>query len=341
MRHRFIAFTILSSSLVLTAAAMAEKSGGRGENRTLQGTPVFSSGSFSGAREAVTLPPFNAVVTQVSSSSLDTTSQLLSPPAGAYNAYTVTVDWSPISGGPWSNEALWAFTDSSNLSTVNTFYADPGIAPNSAPSDDPVTLSWSGIFDIDYNTSSGPLYMLMAQQFAGSSAGWNNVSVTLDNVALPPTVATSFSGDTTGDPQFNRPSSLTTLSTLGTAVPHEVIPFYVSASGDYDIETLQGFDGYPLLYSGSFSAANPLTNLEELLDVGFAGEPDGGTVTLAAGTQYFLVMTGFENSDFGVYSGTITNGRSVAGQAVLGIVPEPTSLLALAAFTLAGRRRGC
>lgn len=335
---RTCALALLAAAAALPLSASAERQERRGP-QTLSGRPHFFS-SYSGGREAVTLPPFNKVVDNVAGNmDLDPDPQLLTPPPGTYNVYTVSVDWSPLAGQPWSSEAIWAFTDTDNLATVTTFYADPDSAPNSADNSTPATLTWSGVLDTDYNTANGPLYMLMAQQFEGSSANWNNVTVTLDNIVLPPIVVTNFTGNTAGDPTFNRPATLTTLSSLATAVPYEVIPFYVSASGSYDFETAQGFDGYPLLYSGSFSASAPLTNLKAVLDLGFEGEPDGGSVVLTAGTQYYLVMSGYENSDFGPFAGSISNSRGVAGSATLGLVPEPTTASGLVLLGLIRRGR--
>ena len=176
-----------------------------------------------------------------------------------------------------------------------------------------------------------------------------------------PAMAQNFAGDTTGDPTFNRPVSLTSLSSTGTAVPYEVIPFHVTVPGDYVFTSISGntapenYDGYLLLYSNGFDAGDPLSNL-------LAGDddfdPDGGgplTSTggsristtggnsfgtpgaLSSGVQYYLVQTGFNNTDFGAYTG-LAEGP---GAITFGFVPEPgsLSLLALGGLALLRRRR--
>ena len=181
--------------------------------------------------------------------------------------------------------------------------------------------------------------MLLGQQFRGSSGYWNNVTLTFDNIVLPPAVPTPYSGDTTGAPTFRRPGNINNLSNIGTAVPYEVVPFYVTADGVYSVETLQAFDSVPLIYSGSFDPDNALANLMKVYNQGLAGDPERDIVLLSTNTQYYLVVTGYLNSDFGPFSGTITNGAGVVGWAELGYVPEPTLLAALPAVALVRRRR--
>jgi hypothetical protein len=115
-----------------------------------------------------------------------------------------------------------------------------------------------------------------------------------------------------------------------------VIPFFVSAAGSYTIDQSQAFDGYIFVYEDAFDPALPLIN-------GVAGNDDGTgigdstlTASLTAGTQYYLVTTGFDNDEFGTYSGTIS---STAGIATIGLIPEPSSLSILAAAGLFAARR--
>lgn len=165
-----------------------------------------------------------------------------------------------------------------------------------------------------------------------------------------------FGGNTTGSPTFNRPLSYTGTSGVGTAVPYDVVPFYVTVTGAYTMELASftsGYDPYALAYS-SFSAATPLVGLLDgdddyagLLPIlgvttgaldgsyiapGQTSNFSGGTgLLLTANTQYYAVVTGFDNGDFGVYEGAIGGGP---GDAIGGIVPEPSSI-ALGAFGLA------
>jgi hypothetical protein len=104
-------------------------------------------------------------------------------------------------------------------------------------------------------------------------------------VNLPAQAASiTYSGDTTDASTFNRPAtsgfeglndSLTTLSSIGTAVPYFSQAFSVDTSGSYDVVGTQAFDGVQYLYQAFFNPASPLINLlagnDPFPDVGNAG----------------------------------------------------------------------
>ena len=116
----------------------------------------------------------------------------LSIPAGTYNYYSFSTDWSAIAGDPFSSEAIWAITDGPLSDPLTTFYADPGPAPNSQPTGDPITLQWEGYTDLAIN---GPLdgFLLTLQTFTGSSAQWANTMLELSNRPVePPAVFTDL-----------------------------------------------------------------------------------------------------------------------------------------------------
>lgn len=181
-----------------------------------------------------------------------------------------------------------------------------------------------------------------------------------------------FSGDTTGGPVFNRPSSSTTLSGVGTATPYVVVPFYVDLSGAYVFEVDASSpethtDPYALVYTGSFDPLNALTNLVDGDDdfsgaftilsgssasgldasrIG-AGETSnfsgGAGLNLIAGVQYYAVITGFGNTDQGTFRAAIGDGPG-RGNVFLGTVgiPEPATAGLLIGMSLVGlvvRRR--
>lgn len=171
-----------------------------------------------------------------------------------------------------------------------------------------------------------------------------------------------YSGDTTGGPTMNRPVSLASLSGVGTAVAYSSQAFHVTVTGSYVMEVLSttaGYDPYLLLYAGSFSAASPLVGLQDGDDdytgaftvLGGAGsgldasriastetsnfnDPAGST--LVAGTQYYMVVTGFANDDFGTFDVGIGGGP---GRITLGMVPAPGALALLGLAGLVGSRR--
>jgi len=176
-----------------------------------------------------------------------------------------------------------------------------------------------------------------------------------------------WNGDTTGDPTMARPLSLTTMSGT-TATPYEATPFWVTVSGEYVFEGdgqaangLTHTDTFILVYSGAFNPATPLVNLIAgdddftgaftLLsgngDAGFRssrialGDSSnfGGAGTglnLTANNQYYAVMLGFANADFGTYRAAIGGGQ---GNVNLGVVPEPATMAALGLGVAALLRR--
>jgi hypothetical protein len=169
-------------------------------------------------------------------------------------------------------------------------------------------------------------------------------------------------GSTTGNPTWNRPSSLGGLSGVGTATPYAVVPFYVSAATSYLAETSTPLhDGYLLVYAGSFNAATPLVNLIDGdddftgpfaflggsgfgLDASSIGAGDGSNYTLGAGlnlvpaTQYYAVVTGFGNTDAGDFRGAI-GSTTGAGGVTIGLLPAPGALAALGLGGLVATRR--
>jgi PEP-CTERM motif len=169
-------------------------------------------------------------------------------------------------------------------------------------------------------------------------------ALALSAAIATPASAVTVVGTTTGGPTWNRPLTLSSLSGVGTAVPYKATPFTVSASGSYTflLTTVGTYDPFLLLYGTAFNAATPLTNLLALNDDFSSGNfnQSGFTFALLAGTSYFAIATGFDNTDFGDYTLAI-NGPGTVN--VGGAVPEPTTwAMLLAGFGIVGgalRRR--
>ncbi len=161
---------------------------------------------------------------------------------------------------------------------------------------------------------------------------------------------------TAADPVFNRPSSASSVSDIGSAVVFNTATFTTNSfSGVYSIlGDYRGpgglSDGFLFLYT-SFNPAAPLAGLVAgdddfsisgsspfaasfLADAtSFGSAVNGNQLILNANTTYTIVLSGFANDDFGAFNVAVT------------AVPEPGTIavglgaLALAAWTFR-RRRG-
>jgi hypothetical protein len=107
-------------------------------------------------------------------------------------------------------------------------------------------------------------------------------------------------------PNANGTNPPTELSATATAVQYEAIGFTVSTAGIYTLTSTAtvptGWDNYLFLYAGSFNPTGPLSNVmignDDFPIVGVSGFG----ISLAPGTTYFAVTTGFANSKSGDYS---------------------------------------
>jgi hypothetical protein len=135
------------------------------------------------------------------------------------------------------------------------------------------------------------------------------------------------------------------------AVNYDLVPFYVATSGSYTMGIATSYDSYLALYHDSFDPANAVTNAQHANDEGYnvlrrssLGSLDVDNDTngtsrfddeLVAGTQYYLVVSTYQNGLTGNYFGQIVG----PGNVTLGVVPEPTSAVALLALAMVRRRR--
>jgi hypothetical protein len=168
------------------------------------------------------------------------------------------------------------------------------------------------------------------------------------SIAIPSQAASvSYSGDTTNAATFNRPQTQgfeggtnppTSLSSNGTAVTYSSQPFFVDTTSIYNVTGSQNFLGIQFLYANSFNPDTPLVNLlsgnDPFPDEGVSGFSN---LSLTANNQYFLVTTGFDNTNLSF--GTFTNTISGTGNITLGntvTVPEPSFTPSIVAFAIAG-----
>jgi hypothetical protein len=179
--------------------------------------------------------------------------------------------------------------------------------------------------------------------FAGASIflGW---TVLLSSLTPNAQAATfTYTGTTVGAPTWNRPAAdpsglIAGISGVsGEAVPYNSFGFTVSAPDSYVFQSTATFDNYTFLYQNSFNPTlgNELKNIIIGNDdyLGIPGSKSGFTTALNPGINYFLVTTGFENSNIGTFSNTITGAGNVSRINATS-VPEPATILgSLAAFS--------
>jgi hypothetical protein len=150
--------------------------------------------------------------------------------------------------------------------------------------------------------------------------------VLLANVAVISAVTTTFSGNTNGQPTWNRPVAgnppVPPLSSGTTAVRFVTFQLRVLATGSYTFITQRTThpDPYMFLYQNSFSPTNQFQNVLQGDDDSAGAFQSQITRTLTTGTPYIVVVTGFSNGDAGafdlVFNGpgaVVLNGATASG----------------------------
>lgn len=135
---------------------------------------------------------------------------------------------------------------------------------------------------------------------------------------------TGFSGDTSGQPTWQRPDGAgdgshggCPLSPTATATSYEVKEIRVVAGGTLGVtvswDAASGFDGVLLLYRRAFDVSDQCHTLTAFNDDGpTPAQSTIAPVPVSAGQVYLLVMTGRSNADAGPYTGTTTGTASVS-----------------------------
>jgi hypothetical protein len=159
-------------------------------------------------------------------------------------------------------------------------------------------------------------------------------------------MAQSYNATTAGGPTFNRPVACNALSGVGTAVRFHVQPVWAASAGLRTFTSVAttpaGWDNFLILYGAAWTPASPLTGCLALNDDGPAGIGQSQfTFNMLANTQYFIVTTGFANTDAGAFTNTVTGGQVTFGLINQNVIPEPSTyaLMATGLVGLAGMAR--
>ncbi|MEO7410103.1 MAG: PEPxxWA-CTERM sorting domain-containing protein [Sphingomicrobium sp.] len=193
--------------------------------------------------------------------------------------------------------------------------------------DDLTGLRTSGY---DYNLVAGTQYFALMTGFANTDSGAYAASISgpgsvtpIASTADSPSIITQ-TGDTTAGSVFNRPlQDGSALSAVGTATRYDVINFTVDTNGEYSFIIAAMFDPFFGLYANNFDPNAPLANDLIYNDDLLGFTTSGFSTALTAGTQYYAVVTGFANSDFGAYA--LTGAGPGAINLVNAGVPEPST----------------
>jgi hypothetical protein len=127
-----------------------------------------------------TFPSFSTLVTDAGATQVLDTSAII---GNTYGSWEMSVDWSD-NFDAWSVEAqagLWSNPDAAYVTA-------PFTSTNGQTNGNPITLTWGGSLTQNLTIGGGAdLELDMLQTWGGSSANWNNVSITLfeGSVSLP------------------------------------------------------------------------------------------------------------------------------------------------------------
>ena len=177
--------------------------------------------------------------------------------------------------------------------------------------------------------------------FISASMAWG-LTVAILPIAPSAQAATfTYTGTTIDGPTFNRPvanfsNPPTAIAGPGGAmVSYSTFSFNVTAPDSYVFQstaTSANFDNFTVLYQNSFNPADSVANAIIANDDNPSIGLSGFTTSLNPGINYFLITTGFQNTDAGTFSNTIAGtGNVLPGP--IAAVPEPATILgSLAAF---------
>ena len=181
-----------------------------------------------------------------------------------------------------------------NRSAAGVAYTVNGSAARSvaitAGKTEPKTPGKASVFSFDVALEPGQNTVLVTATASGAE----------DSALLTVTSAPVVAGElSAASPTFTRPDDGGGLDAAARTNAYSTYTFSVARSGWYTLLSRQTFDGYLLLYRGTFDPAAPTTNLVDQNDDylrGFdpQGDPPGQSfirAELAAGVSYVVVTT--------------------------------------------------
>lgn len=145
------------------------------------------------------------------------------------------------------------------------------------------------------------------------------LSCTLAVVAMPASAAI-FAGNTTDSPSYRRPRGSDPTETVFGRHRYDVFKFNVSQSGTFDFTMFtadNAFDTVIGIYQTAFDPASASTNILGQFDGDQPGLPQEiFSVDFTTGIDYFAVISGFTETDFGEYRLEVTGPGEVVGAEV-------------------------
>ncbi len=252
------------------------------------------------------------------------------PGGQTIHGFRLSADWTAVTPDAWSAfMRLYASAPGNVTSSAVDFGGGPTAAPYHFNADRYLAILGGA-------PSGGDWTFRFSSTYPGTVGHLADVEITL----LEAEVA-SYSGATTGGPEWARPEpGFDGVSGLG-PVRYHVQPFTVDATGRYDIYSKQDYDGWVFLYADDFDPESPLAFGVAESDDGRTGEDssdlwrdrNGALLTLEAGRTYYLVTTGFEDIDFGSFT------TYIGGVGTVTFIPEPASAGLLLVGAVVVRRR--
>lgn len=271
---------------------------------------------------------FETVITQLSST-IATTGQpvfnrpntSVTPPPTTLSSTATAVPYGVFSFTPVTS-GLYRFASITSTPGFNNFTA---LYQNSFNPASPLTnillsnedFGSTSVSGFEVNLNFGVTYHFVTTGSALDDFGAYSASVQQ--------IFVSTANDTTTNrARYNRPNTGTPptlpLSTTGTNVPFRLLKIKVFASGTYNFtvtRSTSGYDPFTSLYSGSFDPNAPINNIMLANDDKVANNTNTSgfdNVSLQTNVNYYLVVTGFNNDDFGDFTVEV---RSLAGESAI------------------------